>query len=100
MTMEHIKELFLSLGKHFERMAEANAVVAKPLSVGERHVIPLCELSLAFGGGGGTGEMEAGKQGQDKPSGTGGGAGGGAKASPVAVLVVDGGKVRLEKIGD
>ena len=32
-------------------------------------------------------------------AGVGGGAGGGAKASPVAVLVIENGKVRIEQLG-
>jgi uncharacterized spore protein YtfJ len=98
--MEHIKNLFVALGRHFEELARANAVVAKPISMGERHVVPLCELGLAFGGGGGLGELKAPSEGEPPPTGLGGGAGGGAKAAPIAVLVVDGNKVRLEKIGE
>ena len=97
--MDHIKNLFASLGRHFEALARANAVVARPISLGNRHVLPLCELSVAFGGGGGVGEVSPGP-GKEPQKGTGGGAGGGSKASPVAVLVIVDGKVRLEKIGD
>ncbi len=94
--MEHVKQLFLALGQHFEKLARSNAVVGKPISVGDRHVVTLSELSLAFGGGGGEG-ARAGKQ---SGKGLGGGAGGGAKAKPIAVLVVEGGKARLERLGD
>jgi len=97
--MEHIKELFKVLGQHFEKLAKANAVVAKPISMGDRHIVPLCELSLAFGGGGGAGEIAPGG-GKEPQKGVGGGAGGGAKASPIAVLVIEGGKARLERIGN
>ncbi len=97
--MEHIKNLFQSLGQYFEKLARANAVVAKPISIGSRHVLPLCELSLAFGGGGGVGEVSEGEA--KKPQkGEGGAAMGGAKAVPVAALVIVDGKVRLEKLGD
>ena len=97
--MEQIKNLLAALSQHFEELARANAVVAKPISMGERHVVPLCELGLAIGGAGGLGEGKA-SQGEPPPKGLGGGAGGGAKAAPIAVLVVDGDEVRLEKIGD
>jgi uncharacterized spore protein YtfJ len=96
--MEHLKQLFLALGQHFEKLARTNAVVGKPISVGDRHVVTLCELSLAFGGAGGTGEQD--RSGKKAGKGMGGGAGGAAKARPVAVLVVEGGKARLERIGD
>ena len=97
--MEEIKGLFKALSDRLTKVAQANAVVGKPISVGERHVIPLCELSLGFGGGGGSAEGEGeGAEGKGQGEGTGGGSGGGAKAAPIAVLVVDGGNVRIEKI--
>ncbi len=92
--MEQVKELFSALGHYIEKLARASVVVAKPVSVGDRHVITLCELSLAFGGAGGSGATGTSSQ-----RGVGGGAGGGAKAVPIAVLVIDGGRARLEKIG-
>ena len=96
--MKHIQDLLSSISGHLGKLAEGNAIVAKTLSVGDRHVIPLCELSMGFGGGGGVGEGsdESGKGGGG--SGVGGGAGGGAKANPVAVVVIDGGKVRVESL--
>ncbi|MBI4952150.1 MAG: hypothetical protein HY908_08955 [Myxococcales bacterium] len=97
--MEQIKNLLVSLGRHFEALANANAVVARPISMGNRHVLPLCELSLAFGAGGGAGEVVAGDS-KEPQKGVGGGAAGGSKASPIAVVVIVDGKVRLEKIGD
>ena len=94
--MKKISELFEKLSGRLENLAKSNAVVAKPISVGDRHVIPLCELGVGFGGGGGMGEAD------DKQSGkgVGGGAGGGAKATPVAVIVVDGESVRIERLGN
>jgi len=96
--MKHIQDLLSSISGHLGKLAGGNAVVSKTLSVGDRHVVPLCELSMGFGGGGGIGEGtdESGKGGGG--SGTGGGAGGGAKANPVAVVVIDGGKVRVESL--
>jgi len=96
--MEHVKNLLLAMSERLKKLASANAVVARPISVGDRHVIPLCELGLAFGGGGGRGEMDN-QDGPQAAHGSGGGAGGGAKATPVAVLVVEDGKVRLERLG-
>lgn len=94
--MEHVKQLLAALSAKLEGLAQANAVVAQPVSVADRHIVPLCELGLAFGGGGGSGEAdEAGGEGG---KGTGGGAGGAAKATPVAVLVIEGGEARIELI--
>lgn len=97
--MKHVKEIFAAVSDRVTRLAKGNAVVAKPISVGDRHIIPLCELSVGFGGGGGVGEGEPIKPGDKPTAGTGGGAGGGAKASPVAVLVIENGKVRIEHLG-
>jgi uncharacterized spore protein YtfJ len=93
--MKKVTELFGQMNERLDGLVKANAVVAKTISVGDRHVIPLCELGLGFGVGGGQGEAEEAGQGK----GSGGGAGGGAKATPVAVIVVDGGKVRIESLG-
>lgn len=95
--MEEVNSLIGLLSDRLRKVAAANAVVAKPVSMGDRHIVTLCELSLSFAGGGGTGEGGA----KDGPSGSGMGAiaGGGAKANPVAVLVVEGTDVRLEMIG-
>ncbi len=97
--MMSFKEIFAAVSDRVADLAKSNAVVATPISVGDRHVIPLCELSVGFGGGGGVGEGEPIKPGDDLVSGTGGGAGGAAKASPVAVLVIENGKVRIEHLG-
>ena len=98
--MKITKEFFDSIKRHLDGLAQANAVVAKTVSVGERHAIPLCELSFALGGGGAMGEGEHGSE--DSSGGTGSGsagaAGGGAQAAPVAVILVDGDEVRVERI--
>ena len=97
--MKSIKDLFKTVTEKLEGLAKGNAVVAQPISVGNRHVIPLCELSVGFGGGGGVGEGDMEKSGEGKGKGVGGGVGGGAKAAPVAVLVIEDGKVRIEDLG-
>lgn len=94
--MEPVKTLIGILSDRLRQVAGANAVVARPISMGDRHVVPLCELALSFAGGGGTGEGEAGAG--AKGGGTGAIAGGGAKATPVAMLIVEGSEVRLESV--
>ena len=96
--MEQIKKLLATLSDRLAGLAKRNAVVAKPISVGDRHVVPLCELALGIGGGGGRGEATSGEA-KAPHKGTGGGAGGAARATPVAIVVIDGGKVRLESFG-
>jgi uncharacterized spore protein YtfJ len=94
-AMEQLKQLLTGLSSKLESLARANAVVAKPISVADRHVVPLCELGLAFGGAGGTGEGDEQGSGEGG-KGTGAAAGGAAKAVPVAVLVVENGQVHIE----
>ncbi len=95
--MDTIKNMIAVLSERLKIVAASNAVVAKPVSVGDKHVVPFCELGLSFGGGGLSGEGET--KGGDGGRGFGAMAGGGAKASPVAVLVIEGDDVRLEKVG-
>ncbi|MDX9721564.1 MAG: spore germination protein GerW family protein [Myxococcota bacterium] len=95
--MKELRTLFEKLAADVRKLAQGNAVVAKSISVGNRHVIPLCELKLGFGGGGGTGELLG--ENEDKEGGQGMGVGGGAKATPVVVVVVENGVVRVQSIG-
>ncbi len=75
------------------------ALVVLPTHIEDRHAVPLCEITLAFGGGAGTGGGSLEER--IKPSGARGqGAGGAAKTRPVAVLIIDGDAVRLEALPD
>jgi uncharacterized spore protein YtfJ len=96
--MKEVKNVIAMIGERLKKMAQSNAVVSAPISFGDRHVLPLCELSLGFGGGGGAGE-DPGSGEQSGGQGTGGGTAGSAKATPVAVIVVDGQDVRIEPLG-
>jgi uncharacterized spore protein YtfJ len=94
--MEQVTRLFTIVRTVLSRSALKDAVVSRPLSVGDQHVLVLSDVSVALGAGGGTGTDAAKKM----ATGTGGGGGGGAKARPVAVVVVDKGEVRVEPIGN
>ena len=96
--MKHIETLLTMVSDKLDALASGNAIVARRISVGDRHVIPLCELTMGFGGGGGSGESLDTAPKAPSGKGTGGGAGGGAKASPIAVIIVDGGEVRIENL--
>lgn len=93
-----VKGIISMIGERLKAMAKSNAITSQPISVGNRHVLPLCELSLNFGGGGGTSDGSENGEGQNG-QGTGSGVGGSAKAVPVAVVVVDGNDVRIERFG-
>lgn len=94
--MEHVKRLLDAVRARLPAGAMKDSVASRPLLVADRYVLVLSEFSIGFGAGGGAGESEE----KRSARGTGGGGGGGAKASPIAVLVVEQGKVRLEKIGN
>jgi uncharacterized spore protein YtfJ len=96
--MNDTKDVISMIRNRLKKLAQSNAVVSRPISMGDRHVLPLCELGMGFGGGGGTGE-DTGDKAQNKGQGTGGGSAGSAKATPVAVIVVDGNQVRIETLG-
>lgn len=95
--MKHVKTIVSMLGERLTSMAKGSVVATEPISVGDHHVLALCELSLSLGGGGGTGE-ELKNGDHPKGEGIGGGVGGGAKAIPVAVVVADGDNVRIETL--
>jgi uncharacterized spore protein YtfJ len=98
-TMEFVKDIMADLNRNLAKLAEDNAVVGRAVSVGDRHAVTLCEITIAFGGGAGSGQGSVEER--IKPSGMRGqGAGGAAKTRPVAVLVIDGDKVRLEPLPD
>jgi uncharacterized spore protein YtfJ len=97
--MERVEVFLEMFSKSFDRLTGGDAVVAKPISIGKRHVLPLCELKFAWGAGGGEGEGTDNASSKGRDRGTGGAGGGGAKANPVAVLIIEDGKVRLESLG-
>lgn len=96
--MNYVKGIISLLGERLKSLAQGNAVATRPISMGDRHVLALCELTLSIGGGGGAGE-ELGNDEHQNGKGIGGAAGGGAKAMPVAVVVADGDSVRIETLG-
>lgn len=92
--MAESDSLFQHIAPRLEGLVKSNAVVGPIISVGDRHAIPLVELSLGLGGGGG-GEGEAPRSGEH---GLGAGAGGGTKVTPVAVVVVEGSAVHIQTL--
>ncbi|MBN1611518.1 MAG: hypothetical protein JW940_33095 [Polyangiaceae bacterium] len=96
--MEDIRQLAGKITERLTALARSSAVMSKPISAGERHLVPLCELSVAFGSGGGGGEAQGDDAGTGAAKGIGGGAAGAAKATPVAVLIVDEQGVRIQAL--
>ncbi len=94
--MKQVEAMLNALTGRLMDLARKNATVAKPIALGERVVVPLVEIGVGLGAGGGVGEGHDDKTDGISGRGVGGGAGGMAKASPVAVVVIEGGQVRLE----
>ena len=102
--MSEVSVFFQKLLTQLRTLASSNSVAAKPISVGDKHVVPLCELSVGLGGGGGRGEggsLSHKEQGEtDKPGGKGFGqgfgGGGGVTITPIATLVVNGDDVQIK----
>ncbi len=92
--MQDVKRMLDVVRGRVSPSALKDVVVSKPISVGDRHVVVLSAVSYGFAAGGGSGDG-----GKRAARGSGGGGGGGAKATPVAAVVVEGGKVRLERLG-
>ncbi len=93
--MEQVTRLFEVVRAVLSRTALKDAVVSRPISAGDQHVLVLSDVSVGLAAGGGNGTEPSKRH----AKGMGGVGGGGARARPVAVLVVENGEVRLEPIG-
>ena len=67
-------------------IAKTETVIGEPIQSGNITLIPVSKVSIGFAAGGG---------GRDEKAGTGAGTGGGVSVSPVAFIVITGGKVQV-----
>ena len=74
-------------------IAKSETVIGKPVTVGDKTVIPVVKISVGFGAGGGQGEDDKAR------AGFGGGGGGGAKIEPAAFIIMDEDGVKLLPVG-
>lgn len=87
-------------------LANADVVMAKPVDVKGKQVIPVLALNVGFGGGGGEAEGEGSGHGhgakkhggKGKGKGAGSGAAGGARLIPIALVVRDAAGVRVLRV--
>jgi uncharacterized spore protein YtfJ len=79
-----INELLTSIISQLKEIAATESIVGKPVTFGERMIVPVSRLSVGFGAGGGEDES------QNKNSRFGGGGGGGARVEPVGFIIFDG----------
>ena len=88
-------------------LASADVVMAKPVEVNGKQLIPVLSLNVGFGGGGGKAEGEGSQPnphgpkkhgGKGKGKGAGSGAAGGARLVPIALVIRDGSGVRVLRV--
>ncbi len=82
---ENVNVLF----ERFEQFIKSQTIVGQEIKIGNVTIIPLANISFGIGAGGGTGK---------ETEGSGGGSGICAKATPTALLVVNGDDVNLVPI--
>lgn len=85
----NINENLNVLFEKFEQFIKSQTIVGEEIKVGNVTIIPLASISFGLGAGGG---------GSDTDGGSGGGSGIAAKATPQALLVVNGDDVNLVPI--
>lgn len=79
-----INELLTSIISQLKEIAATESIVGKPVTFGDKLVVPVSRLSVGFGAGGGEDESKG------VNSRFGGGGGGGAKVEPVGFIIYDG----------
>ncbi|MBI9013698.1 MAG: sporulation protein [Clostridiales bacterium] len=85
----NIQENVNVLFERFEQFIKSQTIVGQEIKIGNVTIIPLANISFGIGAGGGTGK---------DTEGSGGGSGICAKATPTALLVVNGDDVNLVPI--
>ena len=95
--MQSLVDLMQTVLTAVGELAATDKVVGKSITVEGQTIIPLCKLSIGFGGagGGGTGNKQEKKRGEAEGAGT----GAGVTVEPVAVIAVTKDGVSLLSIG-
>lgn len=83
MADNNVVEILKSVVSELKDMARSETIIGKPVTIGDKTVIPVVKISVGFGAGGGQGE-----NGKGGPS-FGGGGGGGATIEPAAFIIID-----------
>lgn len=82
-----LNDLLQGMLGEIRKICRSDAIVGKPMKLGEAHLVPLCRVSIGFGAGSAD---VSGSGGQRDGSVEGGGAGGGITVEPRAFVVVAG----------
>jgi uncharacterized spore protein YtfJ len=79
-----INELLTSIISQLKEIAVTESIVGKPVTLGDKMIVPVAKISVGFGAGGGE------EEGKSDSSKFGGGGGGGAKIEPAGFIIYDG----------
>ena len=79
----HVMEVIKGIVGELKDIASAESIIGKPVTIGNKTVVPVVKVTVGFGAGGGEGEKE--KTG----GGFGAGGGGGAIIEPAAFIIMD-----------
>lgn len=79
----NVVEILNAVVGELRQMAQSDTVIGKPISVGDKTLVPVITITVGFGAGGGQGES------QKAGSGFGGGGGAGMKIEPSAFIVLE-----------
>ncbi len=82
-----LKETLSSIIGELKEIANTETVVGKPVTLGDKMVVPVSRIMVGFGVGGGEGQEEK------KKGGFAGGGAGGARIDPIGFIIIDGEKV-------
>lgn len=110
--MKQVEEIIDRVTTTLGEVAQSDVVVGTPMEIGDVTVVPVCRISVGFGGAGGEGSGGADAKSKKTQQGAGRGSGsaGAAVVRPVAVIVLTADRVdvltvpekpgRLEKLID
>jgi uncharacterized spore protein YtfJ len=87
-----VNEVLERLAGDLKKFASTETIFGDPIEIQGATIMPVCKMSIGYGGGGGEG-TEPGKGG-----GTGGGAGGGIKLEPSALIIAKDGDISVVAI--
>jgi uncharacterized spore protein YtfJ len=87
-----VSDLIKSVVGELKEVARSETVIGRPVTIGDRTVVPVVKISFGFGAGGGQGEAAG-------TGGFGGGGGGGAKIEPAAFIVMDKDSIKILPAG-
>ena len=92
--MSHpVSDLMSNTMEKIREMMDANTIVGKPIEIGGVTVVPVCKISIGYASGGT--DFAQKNQKTNKDNSFGGGAGMGVNVTPISLLVINEGNVRI-----